>query len=128
MANGELSLFPDEFDAPRIFRDVTDANLPSGLLEEYYDDISKGDYVAAKQLVMDNPDTLGTCIVTAATLEKMYDMNLSLQKFLKDTWKAKFADYFTTTAGISIIFSETEPEIAKAGSIWLKPVSSIAEE
>ena len=38
MANGELSLFPDEFDAPRIFRDVTDANLPSGLLEEYYDE------------------------------------------------------------------------------------------
>ena len=110
--------FPDEYDDPATFQDVSASN--ASLVGQYYTLINNQQFSDAAQLIASNPN-LQKCIMTAATFQKMYDMNLSIQKFLKETWKDEFMSYMQDITGTTIIYSATEPTLVQ-GALWLKPV------
>lgn len=110
--------FPDAYDDSATFQDVSAETIE--LVEQYYDLINNHQFAQAATLIKDNAE-LQNCIMTAATFQKMYDMNLSIQKFLKDTWKNTFEAYMNEIVGTKIIYSDTEPALMQ-GALWLKPV------
>ena len=113
-----INAYPDEYDDPATFQDVSADTI--SLVSQYYALINNEQFADAAQLIADNPQ-LKNCIMTAATFQKMYDMNLSIQRFLKETWQQTFDDYMQEITGTKIIYSATEPTVVQ-GALWLKPV------
>ena len=76
-----LTNYPEQIDTPNKYRDPSINEIP--IIQEYYGYIDSGNYVAANQLLANNP-SLKQCFISADRLNAFIEMNVALQRFFRD--------------------------------------------